>query len=76
MKCSSESRAWASACINTASKKRKRKQVEQAFGWMKTIALLRKLRHRGGARVEWIFTFTAAAYNLVRRRPLVMEANT
>ena len=33
----------------------KRKLVEQAFGWMKTVALLRKLRHRGGARVEWIF---------------------
>jgi transposase len=50
---------------------RKRKQVEQAFGWMKTIALLRKLRHRGGARVEWMFTFAAAAFNLVRMRPLI-----
>ena len=50
---------------------RKRKQVEQAFGWMKTIALLRKLRHRGGRRVEWMFTFAAAAYNLVRLRPLI-----
>ena len=57
-----------------AISQQKRKLVEQAFGWMKTIALLRKLRHRGGARVDWIFTFTAAAYNLVRMRPLIAEA--
>jgi transposase len=50
---------------------RKRKLVEQAFGWMKTIGLLRKLRHRGGELVDWIFTFTAAAYNLVRLRRLL-----
>jgi transposase len=40
---------------------RKRKLVEQAFGWMKTVGLLRKLHHRGGPLVEWIFTFHAAA---------------
>jgi transposase len=57
-----------------AISQRKRKQVEQAFGWMKTIALLRKLRHRGGARVEWIFTFTAAAYNIIRMRRLIVGA--
>jgi transposase len=50
---------------------RKRKLVEQAFGWMKTIGGLRKLRHRGGLLVEWIFTFTAAAYNIVRLRRLL-----
>ena len=49
----------------------KRKRVEEAFGWMKTIGLLRKLRHRGGPRVDWIFRFTAAAYNLIRIRNLV-----
>jgi len=38
---------------------------------MKTVSLLRKLRHRGGPLVEWIFQFTAAAYNLVRIRNLV-----
>jgi len=38
----------------------KRKRVEEIFGWMKTIGLLRKLRHRGGGRVTWIFRFTAA----------------
>ena len=49
---------------------RKRKLVEQAFGWMKTIGLMRKLRHRGGELVDWMFTFTATAYNLVRLRTL------
>ena len=50
---------------------RKRKRVEEIFGWMKTIGLMRKLRHRGLERVGWIFTFTAAAYNLVRIRNLM-----
>jgi transposase len=53
---------------------RKRKLVEQAFGWMKTVGLLRKLHHRGEPLVDWIFTFHAAAYNLVRLRRLLAEA--
>jgi transposase len=48
----------------------KRKRIEEIFGWLKTVALLRKLRHRGHATVEWIFTFAVAAYNLVRIRNL------
>ncbi len=48
----------------------KRKRVEEIFGWMKTIGGLRKLRHRGLELVGWMFTFTAAAYNLVRIRNL------
>jgi Transposase DDE domain len=40
--------------------------VERIFGWLKTTALLRKLRHRGRARVSWTFTFALATYNLVR----------
>jgi transposase len=52
---------------------RARKRVEEVFGWMKTVGLLRKLRHRGGHRVAWIFTFTAAAYNLVRLRTLMLR---
>jgi transposase len=56
-----------------ALSQRKRKLVEQAFGWMKTVGLLRKLRHRGGRLVDWIFTFGAAAYNLVRWRNLVAQ---
>jgi transposase len=49
---------------------RKRKRVEEVFGWMKTVALQRKTRFRGLDRVGWMFTFAAAAYNLVRMRNL------
>jgi IS5 family transposase len=48
----------------------KRKRVEEIFGWMKTIGGMRKLRHRGLQLVGWMFTFAAAAYNLVRIRNL------
>jgi transposase len=48
----------------------KRKRVEEIFGWVKTVAGLRKTRHRGVARVGWMFTFALAAYNLVRLRNL------
>lgn len=54
-----------------AISQRKRKLIEQVFGWMKTVGGLRKLRHRGGALVDWVVTFTAAAYNLVRLRTLL-----
>ncbi len=57
-----------------AISQQKRKLVEQGFGWMKTIGGLRKLRHRGGRLVDWIFTFTAAAYNIVRMRRLMASA--
>ncbi len=50
---------------------RKRKRVEEIFGWMKTVGLMRKTRHRGVARVEWMFRFSAAAYNLIRMRKLI-----
>jgi transposase len=49
----------------------KRKRIEEVFGWLKTVGLLGKLRHRGIAKVRWIFKFTVAAYNLVRIRNLV-----
>ena len=49
---------------------KKRQRVEEIFGWLKTVGGLRKLRHRGLERVEWIFTFAVAAYNLVRLRNL------
>jgi transposase len=54
-----------------AVSQRARKRIEEVFGWMKTIGLLRKLRHRGGPRVHGVFTFTAAVYNLVRMRALL-----
>jgi transposase len=50
----------------------RRKRIEEAFGWLKTVALLRKTRYRGVGRVGWIFTFAAAAYNLVRMRTLTV----
>ena len=39
-----------------AISQRKRKRVEECFGWLKTIALLRKVRHRGVFKVGWVFT--------------------
>jgi transposase len=54
-----------------AESQRQRKKVEEGFGWGKTVGLLRKLRHRGLELVDWVFTFTAAAYNLVRMRSLL-----
>jgi IS5 family transposase len=43
-----------------------RKRVEEAFGWAKTVAGLRKMRHRGLPKVDWQFTLAMAAYDLVR----------
>jgi transposase len=57
-----------------AISQQKRKLVEQGIGWIKTIGTLRKLRHRGGPLVTWVFTFTAAAYNIVRMRRLLEAA--
>jgi transposase len=59
-----------------AQSQKKRKLVEEAFGWMKTVGLLHKLRHRGEAKARWVFQFTAAAYNLVRMRSLLGECVT
>jgi transposase len=53
---------------------RKRKRVEETFGWLKTVGVMRKTRHRGIERVGWIFTFSLAAYNLVRMRNLLPAA--
>lgn len=55
-----------------ALSQRKRKRVEEIFGWLKTVGGLRKTRHRGTARVNWVFSFAMAAYNLVRMRNLVL----
>lgn len=52
---------------------RSRKKVEEVFGWMKTVGVLRKTRHRGTRMVGWIFEFAAAAYNLVRLRTLLAQ---
>jgi len=52
---------------------KKRKRIEEVFGWLKTVAGLRQVRHRGVQKVAWMFTFAAAAYNLVRMRNLRVQ---
>ena len=53
-----------------------RKRIEEAFGWIKTIAGQEKTKFRGRQRVGWAFTFAAAAYNLVRLpKLLAVEAH-
>ena len=52
----------------------KRKRIEEVFGWLKTVGALRKMRLRGLFKVGWVFTFAAAAYNLVRMRNLLTPA--
>jgi hypothetical protein len=44
--------------------------VERVPAWLKNVALLRKVKHRGREKVDWIFVFALAAYNLVRMRNL------
>ena len=56
-----------------ATSQRRRKLIEEGYGWMKDVAGLRKLRHRGQAKVSALFTFACAAYNLVRLRKLLAE---
>jgi hypothetical protein len=56
-----------------AVSQRLRKLVEQIFGWTKTVGLLRKTRHQGRKRVAWAWTFTLAAYNLVRIRNVLLQ---
>lgn len=57
-----------------ALSQRVRKRVEEIFGWLKTVGGMRKTRFRGKARVGWMFTWALAAYNLVRMRNLLREA--
>ena len=50
---------------------RVRKRIEEVFGWMKTMGGQRKTRYRGTAKVGWMFTLSAAAYNLIRMPKLL-----
>src|SRR6516164_6434368 len=56
-----------------AVSQRIRKRVEEAFGWAKTVAGLRKMRHRGLPKVGWQFTLAMAAYDLVRLPKLLAQ---
>ena len=49
-----------------AISQQKRKRIEQSFGWMKIIGMLKKVKLRGREKVSWLFTFVGAAYNLYR----------
>jgi transposase len=60
--------------LGYAISQRKRKRIEECFGWLKTVALLRKVRYRGVCKVHWVFTLGCAAYNLVRMRNLAAAA--
>jgi transposase len=56
-----------------ALSQRIRKRIEEAFGWAKTVAGLRKMRHRGLPKVDWQFALAMAAYDLVRLPKLLAE---
>jgi len=43
-----------------------RPRVEPAFGWLKTIGWMRKVKLHGLAKVNWLFVFASAAFNLIR----------
>jgi transposase len=57
-----------------AVSQQQRKRIEEIFGWLKPIGLLRQTRHRGRRRVGWMFVFSLAVYHLVRIRNLTEQA--
>src|ERR1700674_2280776 len=57
-----------------AISQKKRKRIEQSFGWMKTIGMLKKVKLRGLEKVSWLFTFVAAVYNLYRLQRLQAQS--
>ena len=57
-----------------AVSQRKRKCIEEIFGWLKSVGMCRQTRLRGVDRVGWMVTFATAAYNLVRMRRLLQPA--
>jgi hypothetical protein len=61
------------ATLARGSLSRIRKRFEKIFGWLKTVAFRRKIRHRGKGKVTWVFTFAIAARNLLRMKNLLME---
>ncbi|SAL07476.1 transposase, IS4 family protein [Caballeronia arationis] len=57
-----------------AISQRKRKCIEQVFGWGKTVGRIRQAMYRGLKRVDQLFLLTQAAYNLTRMRTLAARA--
>lgn len=52
----------------------RRPRIEQIFGWLKNVAMLRKTRHRGRRKLQWLLTVALSAYNLVRMRSIALQA--
>jgi len=50
---------------------RRRKMIEEVFGWVKTVGLLRRVRHLGRKRIAQVTEITMAAYKLVRMTRLL-----
>ena len=59
-----------------AVSQRVRKRIEEVFGWIKAQAGLAKVKVRGCAKAEAVFTFAVAAYNLIRIPKLLAQAST
>jgi transposase len=59
--------------VRYTQSQRARPRIEPAFGWLKTIAWMRKVKLRGLAKVDWLFVFACAAFNL-RRLPRLLAA--
>jgi transposase len=57
-----------------AISQKKRKRIEESFGWMKIIGMLKKVKLRGLEKVSWLFTYVAAVYNLYRLQRLEAQA--
>jgi hypothetical protein len=60
--------------VGYAMSQHARPRIEPAFGWLKTIAWIRKVKLRGLANVEWLFVFASAAFNLIRLPKLLPPA--
>lgn len=56
-----------------AVSQKRRKLIEEVFGWLKTVGPMRRPHLRGLGRLNWWFTFSVAAYNLVRMRNLMAQ---
>jgi hypothetical protein len=56
-----------------AISQRKRKLIEEIFGWLKTVGPMRRPHFRGLKRVSWWFKFSVAVYNLLRIRNLTVQ---
>jgi Transposase DDE domain len=60
--------------LGSAMSQQARPRIEPAFGWLKTIAWIRKVKRRGLANVDWLFVFASAAFNLIRLPKLLQPA--